>query len=135
MKKLFIGFVLLACTACAGLQDSASPSYNQRAREALAVAQGVYLISKDVYAELRSVGEVDDEQHARIVRADSKLRAAYVIAQDAVASQAPATIKSALQVVCAMSDVVIDELTAIVDAQTMRNARLALIVVRRLALL
>ncbi len=141
MKAILITLLLAAvCVACVAQinQDAEGyRSYHARAKEALAVAQGVYITSRDVYRELRASGEIDDELHEKIIVADERLRAAYLVAQEAVAAGDEPTIKSALQTVCAMAETLTSEISSITDANkdTIRNVRIALIVLRRIALL
>ncbi len=140
---LFVGMaaILAACAACTGLGNGQGSgnvqSYHERAKEALAVAQGIYITSRDVYKELRAAGEVPDETHAKVVIADKRLKAAYLVAQDAVGSHDEPTIKDALQTVCALADTMVDEISKITsaDADTIRNVKIALIVLRRIAMI
>ncbi len=130
------------CVSCAGVfkkqgDPAVKQSYHERAKEALAVAQGVYITSRDVYRELRAAGEVDDETHAKVIKADKQLKAAYLVAQDAVNSHDEPTIKDALQTVCALAGTMVDEISEITsaDADTIRNVKIALIVLRRIAMI
>ncbi len=134
--------ICILWVSCAGIAkkkgDLASgQSYHERAKEALALAQGVYSTSRDVYRELRKNGDVDDEIHAKVIEADKKLKAAYLVAQDAVNSHDEATIKDALQTVCALSDTLINEISSVTNANadSIRNVKIALIVLRRIAMI
>ncbi len=132
--------VILALGGC-GLQLSAPSeeqlqAYHEKAEEALAVAQGIYFTGRDIYQELRAAGEIDDEKNAKILAADEKLKAAYFIAKDAIDSaQGKPTIQRTLRVVLAMADGMITELSGVVDNDALRTARIALIVLRRLAVI
>ncbi len=134
---LVFGAGLAGCTKKDGLTAGQKQSCHQRAEEALAIAQGIYITSRDVYKELRAAGQISDAEHARIIVADKRLKAAYLIAQDAVASHDEPTIKDALQTVCAMADIMLDEISSITNADedTVRNVRIALIVIRRIAMI
>lgn len=112
-------------------------SYHERAEEALSVGEGVYSSLRLTYLDLRAAGEIDDKLHAKAVKADEKLRAAYAVAKEAVDSHNEPTIKSALQTLCALAEGMTKELGQFIgaDADTLRRARITLMIVKRIAML
>ncbi len=108
-------------------------SFHERAKEALATGEGLYASLRLAYLDLRAAGEIDEELHKKVIAANEKLKAAYQVAKEAVESHDEPTIKSALQTLCAMAELSITEIArfASVDVGTIRNARIALVIIKR----
>ncbi len=140
---IYIVFGVLAVLLLAGCGLIKRPtseqlqSYHKRAEEALAVGEGAYSSLRLTYNDLRAAGEIDDKLHSKVVAADKKLRAAYIVAKEAVDSFDESSIKSALQTLCAVAESVIKELGhfAVADTGTLRRASITLMIVKRIAML
>ena len=130
----FLVCFVLAIFGCADFQKkiNTQKTYHEQATEALAVAKGAYEIMKAAYVNFGQK-KVSKEQHAEIVELNDKLVAAYLIADDAVKSQDPSTIKKHIEVLCAMSFKLLDCLQNVVAADKLLAAKISLGVVQTLA--